>query len=196
MAHDEALADLVASCLAGDGRAFERLVDRFAPLVWRVIRSHSGMSAADAEDAFQLVFLRVYEKLATVREPAALPGWLATTARRECLSLLARTPRSAGADAELIERLPAGDDDVDAAVLRDERQAAVAVAFRDQSPPCQGLLRLTAADPPLDYDTIAELLAIPRGSIGPTRRRCLDRLRRHPEIVRIFGAPPASGAAP
>ena len=187
-------AALLAASVAGDSTAFARLVDEFANVVWSVVRAHR-LDDAEAEDVFQLVFLRLFERQATIREPARLPGWLATTTRNECYAVHRRGRRSqaAGDLVDLEQGLDGAADhgatlELDHRLLADERQAAVAEALATLPGQCQDLLRVLSTDPPLSYDEIATVLDIPRGSIGPTRQRCLDKLRAHPRVRRISEA--------
>ena len=128
------------------------------------------------------------DQLDKIRAPAALPGWLATTTRRECgrIARAARRPCDAGyalaAGTIPDDRAQGADQDLLAA----ERHAALREAFGQLSPACQQLLALLIEDPALSYVEIGARLGIPVGSIGPTRRRCLDKLCRHPAITALI----------
>ena len=144
----------------------------------------------DSDDVAQSVWLRLVDQLDKVRDPAALPGWLATTTRRECWRVLraAHGPEAAGCglDAENIPDPQSGmaEDEL----LRAERNAALREAF-SRLPACsQQLLRLFMEDPPVPYAEISDRLGIPIGSIGPTRRRCLEKLRHDPAIAALIDA--------
>jgi RNA polymerase sigma factor (sigma-70 family) len=176
------LSGLLAASVAGDRRAFAELVDRHKNLVWSVIRV-LGLGGPDAEDVFQVVFVRLYERQGSIRDGSRLPGWLATTTRRECYDTIRRRQRSAALGDEVVDR--AETLDFAARLIDDEKQRALAVAYADLSQACRDLLRLLAADPALSYDEIAEVLDIPRGSLGPTRKRCIDKVRRHPAMRSI-----------
>ena len=186
---DQRVAGLVAEAREGDQHAWDALVERYAPLIWSICRQYR-LDRADAEDVGQAVWLRLVDHLDKIREPAALPGWLATTTRRECGRLIraARGPHAAlyPLDAETMadEQAEAAEQDLLAA----ERHAALRQAFADLPPEGQQLIALLAADPPVPYAQISARLGIPVGSIGPTRRRCLDRMRRHPAIAALTGA--------
>jgi RNA polymerase sigma factor (sigma-70 family) len=162
---------LVAEAAAGKQAAWDALVDNFAGLVWSVIRSY-GVYGADANDVFQTVWLRFVEHVHRVENPKP---WLATTARHECFRVSRRAARTQPmADVPEIET----PDDADAvldAIVDAARRGSVAEAFGQLPAGCQELLRLLSTD--LSYDEIAELIGRPKGSIGPTRARCLDRLR-------------------
>jgi RNA polymerase sigma factor (sigma-70 family) len=187
---DLVVIDLVARAKDGDVPAWDALVERYAPLIWSICRKYR-LDRADAEDVGQSVWLRLVDQLGKIREPAALAGWLATTARREC-GRLVREARGPHAVIYALDTETMADDQSDAAeqhVLAAERDAALREAFTDLSPECQQLVAMLTADPPLPYAEISERLAMPIGSIGPTRGRCLDRMRRHPAIATLINAP-------
>ena len=178
--------DLVTRARTGDKQAWDTMVERYAPLIWSICCRHQ--LGADAEDISQSVWLRLVGQLDKIRDPAALPGWLATTTRRECLRLLgvARGPLADGyvvcAEAVPDEQARTAEEELLAA----ERHAALLEAFWDLSPCDQQLMLLLIEDPPVTYAEISARLGIPVGSIGPTRRRCLDKLRRHPAIAALI----------
>jgi RNA polymerase sigma factor (sigma-70 family) len=190
---DPLVIDLVTRARNGDKRAWEMLVERYAPLIWSICRRYR--LDADAEDLGQFVWLQLVDQLDRIRDPAALPGWLATVTRRECLRLLgaARGPLADGhvMDAEVVpdEQARTAEEELLAA----ERHAALREAFGDLPPRGQRLILLLIEDPPVPYAEISARLGIPIGSIGPTRRRCLDKLRRHPAIAALINTD--SGAA-
>jgi RNA polymerase sigma factor (sigma-70 family) len=137
------------------------------------------LSNHDIEDVGQNVWLLLVEQLGKLREPAALPGWLATTTARECLRVVTAANKA--------ERLGTGLDDsvlfvddtaIDEEILTAERNAALRAAFAELPPRCQQLLSMLLSDPPHSYAEIHAVLGIPVGSIGPQRARCLNRLRR------------------
>jgi RNA polymerase sigma factor (sigma-70 family) len=177
LGNDE-VARLVKRASDGDEAAWGVLVEQFAGLVWSVVRAH-GLFDADANDVFQTVWLRCVEHLARLRDPERLAGWLATTTRHECFRVtriarraqpLADVPLDSDDDASedrLVERLSDADE-----------QASFRRALELLPEQCRVLLRLLLSDPPLSYDEISDTLGIPRGSIGPTRQRCLERVRR------------------
>ena len=172
------LASLVRAAGEGDEGAWGALVDRFERLVWAVARDH-GLSTVDSADVSQTTWLRLAEKLTALREPERVGAWLATTARYESLELLRREARQVPVDAfgAFADRLEAGD--VEQGLLDEERDVELWRAFNRLSPPCKVLLRAMLADPTPSYAEISTALGLPMGSIGPTRNRCLDRLRRH-----------------
>lgn len=171
--------DLVRAAAGGDQGAWDGLVERYHRLVWAVIRSYR-LDAADAADVSQTTWLRLVEHLGSLRDPDRVGAWLATTARREALRLArqrrAELDRVSG-DADL-QLLPSAVPLIEDALLRSEDDAALWRALRQLDDRCQRLLRCLAAAPPPRYDEIADALGMPVGSIGPTRGRCLDRLRK------------------
>jgi RNA polymerase sigma factor (sigma-70 family) len=185
---DPEVVELVARARAGDQSAWDAIVERYAPLVWATGRRYR-LSDADLDDVGANVWLRLVEAIATIREPAALAGWLVTTVRRECLRVIRTSGRVvlAGDDP-----FAAGASDDDAAdwVLRHERHAALRAAFDELPPRCRDLLALLFADPPTPYAEIEAVTGTPVGAIGPTRARCLDRLRRNRRLAELGeGAP-------
>ena len=185
--------DLVTRARTGDKQAWDTLVERYAPVIWYICCRHR--LGADAEDISQSVWLQLIGQLDKIRDPAALPGWLATTTRRECLRLL-RAARGPLADRYVVDAEAVPDDQVRTAeeeLLAAERHAALCEAFRDLPPCDQQLVLVLIEDPPVPYAEISARLGIPVGSIGPTRRRCVDKLRRHPAIAALIDTD--SGAA-
>lgn len=175
--------ELVEQAATGDQKAWNDLVDRYGNLVWSVVRGFR-LDPASAADVSQTTWLRLVENLDRIRDPERLAGWLATTARHEALRLLRRTQRELPTvDLDVLSD-PAFVDPA-AELLENERAAEVVAAYQTLSHDCQQLLRLLTADPPLEYAEIAELIDRPVGSIGPTRARCLQRLRRSLESVHL-----------
>jgi RNA polymerase sigma factor (sigma-70 family) len=164
---------LVRRAAAGEEDAWASLVDRFSSLVWSVARAHR-LDADSAADVSQTVWLRLVEHLDRLREPARVAGWLAATTRNECLRVSTRAARVvAGADQLDISVADVGSSEIEAA----ERRAALWSAVEALPARCHALVRLLLADPAPTYEEIVEALDIPIGSIGPTRARCLGRLR-------------------
>ena len=195
MGDNLAVTDLVMRASNGEKQAWDALVERYAPLIWSICRRYR-LGGADAEDVAQAVWLKLVDHLDHLRNPAALPGWLSTTARRECGRVL-RVEGTSGAweRVSAVENIP----DTQTAtaeqeLLAAERHAALREAFTRLPPACQRLLGLLLEDPPLPYAEIGARLGIPAGSIGPNRSRCLDRLRRDPVIAALINAEAASVA--
>jgi RNA polymerase sigma factor (sigma-70 family) len=167
---------LLAQAAAGDERSWHALVEQHTRLLWSVARSYR-LDQADAADVVQTTWLRLLEHLDRIEDPTRLVGWLVTTARRECLRVLRRSGRE-----RLIVDEDSAQDVVDEAepvetrLITNERNAALWHAFRRLPERCQRLLRIAVAMPKA-YDEVSAAMNMPVGSIGPTRARCLSRLR-------------------
>jgi RNA polymerase sigma factor (sigma-70 family) len=183
---DLPVADLVASAKDGDQQAWDTLVDRYAPLVWSICRRYR-LPRADADDVGQDVWLQLVAHLDTIRDAAALPGWLAITTARQS-ARAARRPREAGPLPDPGDLPGPTAATAEQELLQAERHAALRQALAQLPPPCQQLVALLLEDPPPSYATISARLGIPAGSIGPTRARCLHKLRRHPAIAALIDA--------
>lgn len=190
---DVPTADLLRRADAGEQAAWDALVVRYTNLLWSVGRAHR-LGAADAADVVQTTWLRLVENLGRIEDPERLPGWLATTARRECLRTLRRAgrePLGTGDDAAL-DVIDDHAEPLDAKLIADERDAALWACFERLSERCRVLLRILVATPPPAYADVAAALGMPIGSIGPTRGRCLERLRSLADEVAL--GPDALGA--
>lgn len=169
-------AALLARVNDGDERAWEELVAHYAGLVWSVARSFR-LSKASTDDVVQTVWLRLAEYSTRIREPSRLASWLATATRHEALRVIRGhqrlVPRADFSDAS--DSTTRSIEDI---VTDDVTLKAVLGAFDRLTASDQQLLRLLCTVPPLDYQTIAETLGRSIGSIGPSRARCLDKLRR------------------
>ena len=148
-----------------------------------------------SDDVGQTVWLHLVNQLDRLRDPAALAGWLATTTRRECYRLLRASRRIQTAhyavDAENIADEQTATPEHE--LLMAERHAALREAFADLPLNCQRLIAILIEDPPVPYAEISATLGIPVGSIGPTRARCLSKLRRHPAVAALINDETASG---
>jgi RNA polymerase sigma factor (sigma-70 family) len=189
----EEIAALLARARAGDSAAWDDLYRAIAGWV-RAVAGALGIRHDDISDINQVVCLRLVDHIDRLRVPEALRGWVVTVTRHEGYRLLRERRRVTTADpaVEAEDRtLPPMDD----ALLRSERQRELRDAFRRLPGRCQRLLRLVAADPPLSYADIASSLDRPVGSIGPSRQRCLERLRQlladDPGVVTATGQPNA-----
>lgn len=176
-------AALVARCRSGDGSAWEVLVRRYQRLVFTVAR-RAGMDEHAAADVFQTVFARLIESLPRLKEPGRLQAWLVTTAKREALLQVGRGRRT-------VSLTPVGDEgesswDVpDESLLPEDALSELQELDRVRAgldhldERCRTLLRmLFGNDEPPSYHEIARAMGVGIGSIGPTRARCLDKLRR------------------
>jgi len=169
------VAVLLRRVIEGDQRAWDELVEGFGGLVWSIARGYRLGSLTD--DVVQTVWLRLAENCDRIREPDRLAAWLATTTRNEALRVANKQKRLVSVG-ELPERVDATVSGIDELVTDSDTLSHVLQAFAKLSATDQQLLRLLCTVPPLDYATIADLLERPIGSIGPSRERCLKKLRR------------------
>ena len=189
------IAVLVSAAAEGDQSAWNEIVDRYTPLVVSVIYKHR-LRPADAADVNQTLWLRLVEQIGRLREPEALPGWIMTTTRNECLRVLRVQQRThlydplSESDALESEQVDA---DVEADLLAVERRQALRDGFAELTDQCKRLLTKLMTDPPPSYQVVSEELAMPVGSIGPTRIRCLEKLRKTPAISAFLGSPAMRG---
>jgi RNA polymerase sigma factor (sigma-70 family) len=186
---DSFVIDLVVRARSGDKRSWDTLVEQYAPLIWSICRRYR-LSRADAEDVGQSVWLLLVDQLGKVRDPAALPRWLATTTRRECRRVLraAHGPHAVGCglDGDNLTAEQAGA--VEQELLEAERHAALRQVFTHLPPDDQRLIALLIVDPPPPYGEISVRLGIAIGSIGLNRSRCLDEMRCHPAIAALINS--------
>lgn len=171
------VAELVRRAAIGDMLAWERLVEQYGRLIWSVTRDFR-LAESDAADVVQMTWLRLLEHIDRLDYPARVGAWLAVTARRECLRVVAARKKVVliADDGDLVDRA-AYEPAVDERLLAEERAAEVRDALTRLPWRWQRMLELLMADPPASYVEIAEQLGLPVGSIGPTRGRCLERLR-------------------
>jgi RNA polymerase sigma factor (sigma-70 family) len=174
---------LLEAAADGDERAWSELVAQFHGLLWATARA-CGLSEADAADVTQTTWMRLAEHLGRITQPAALPGWLVSTTRREaiCVSKRARRPPPA----VLLGSLDLDDHSAVELLMRAERHKELRAAFRRLGERCRLLLAMLSADARYSYDEISSQVDIPVGSIGPTRRRCLTKLA---ELLENDGIP-------
>ncbi len=175
MPDDQVVPALVARAAGQDQDAWNELVERYSPLVWGICTRYR-LSSQDVEDVHQNVWLRLVEHLGNLREPAALPGWLATTTSRECLRML-RAGRRYDRFSPEPDELP-DDPMIEDEIIAAERHAALRAAFAELPLHCRQLLAMCMSETSHSYAEISVTLQMPVGSIGPQRGRCLERLRR------------------
>jgi RNA polymerase sigma factor (sigma-70 family) len=166
--------ELLALAKSGDQTAWSELVDRFGQMVWSIARSFR-LDEAAAKDVSQTVWLRLVENIERIDDPERLPGWLATTARREALRVQGLRDRFVPTEFEY--DVPDEQPSLESMLIEDEAAREVVAAFETISEDCRQLLRLLTTDPPLSYEEISELVDRPIGSLGPTRARCIERLK-------------------
>ncbi|MEU4444810.1 sigma-70 family RNA polymerase sigma factor [Actinosynnema sp. NPDC050801] len=171
-------AACVVAARDGDRRALDVLVADLTPLVWHVARGH-GLDRSTAEDVVQTVWLALLRHLDRLVEPRALAAWLVVATRREAQRTWTPARREAALSDELADQLESEYGLPEDAALVDDRDHRLWRAFGRLSQKCQELLRLTVLAGRAEYRAVAEALSMPRGSIGPTRGRCLTTLRTH-----------------
>ena len=171
------LTELVAGARAGEQAAWDEIVARFTALLWSVARSYR-LEPNAAADVVQGTWLRLIESINSLQDPEALPGWLLTTARRQAIRSLRLKARDLPVqDVDAFDQEAPDPPAMDAALLLDERDAALWEAFRHLGARCQRLLRVLMAPECPSYSEVGARLGMPVGSIGPTRGRCLSHLR-------------------
>ena len=172
------VGELVRRAACGDRTAWERLVDQFSRLIWAMTRDFK-LAESDAADVVQATWLRLLEHIDRIEYPERIGSWLATTARHECLRHLAAGKRVVLVedDHDAFSGAAGHQPDVDERLLAAERAQAVREALSTLPSRSQQLLEMLMADPPISYIEISDQLGVPIGSIGPTRGRCLERLR-------------------
>lgn len=170
------LAEHLRRAQAGERDALDAIVRELNPVLWHVARAQ-GLDAEHAADVVQTTWLELVRRLASIHTPQALTGWLVTAARREAWRVRRRERGGESPDSEAVEAAVSTAADLADLVADDERRRVLWRAVRALSQRCQDLLRVVAMVDRPDYDEVARALAMPRGSIGPTRGRCLAKLR-------------------
>jgi RNA polymerase sigma factor (sigma-70 family) len=184
MRDDPSVIALVGRVCAGDQQAWNDIIERYSPLVWSICHRYQ-LGRQDIDDVGQSIWLLLVENVGNLREPAALPGWIATATRRECLRVLRVSRRQDAGGLPPEELMPPDQSDavIEEELFEAQRNIALRAAFAELPRGCHDLLALLITDPPPGYTRISETLGIPVGSIGPTRARCLQRLRRSPHLA-------------
>jgi len=174
---DAEVSALVQAAIAGERRAWESMFNRYVGLLWSVALRH-GLHESDAADVVQNTWLRLLEHIDGIRDPARVGAWLATTAQRESLRTVAQNARLVLSEDETTfdgaDRLLAP---VDEALLAREQAKAAMAALASLPPTWRSLVERLTQDPPLSYEEIGSDLGVPVGTIGPTRGRCVKRMR-------------------
>ena len=187
MRDDRSAADLIRRARSGDKQAWDVLVERYAPLVWSICRRYR-LSRADANNVSQGVWRQLVDRLAAIHDPADLPSWLAAATQRECGRILRTTspirPPATMPDPDSSPNPLTGTAEQE--LLTAKRHAALREAFAQLPPCCQQLLTLLIEEPHAHYPKISATLDTPVDGIGPQRRRCLDKLRRHPAMAALI----------
>lgn len=175
------ISDLTARATAGDKDAWQELVTRHAPVVWAVIRAHR-LGNADAADVWQNAWAALAGNLPRLRRPDRLPAWLATTTRRECLRVLRQLKREV-----LTNEIEIPGVDPEPPAFTEARDRLLWQAFAQLPRQCRNLLGLMVHAPELTYAQVSKALGLQAASMGRTRGRCLDQLRR--KLILMGGGP-------
>ena len=170
------MADLLAAAREGSEDALGQMVTELSPLLWQVARA-AGLSSGDAEDVLQTTWMRLVAHLGDIHDSAALTSWLVTTTKREAWRVSAEGRRQLPADQESFAELPDQGPGSEEQVITEDQRRVLWAAIGQLSRRCQELLRIIAFAPRPDYSAVAAALGMPVGSIGPTRGRCLAKLR-------------------
>jgi RNA polymerase sigma factor (sigma-70 family) len=172
----DAATDAFRRWRAGDESALDELVRMMSPVLWHVVRA-TGLDREAAEDVVQNTWLTLVRSADSVRDAQAITRWLCTAARREAWRVSKSAARTRPVDDEVLDaRLPV-QTSPESEVVTDDEKTRLWRALARLPERCQKLLRIVAWEPRPDYSSVAEGLDMPIGSIGPTRRRCLDKLR-------------------
>ena len=177
--------ELLKACLRGEQAAWDALIDRYAALVYSIPLKF-GFGEADAGDVFQSVCMTLLEKLGTIRAPRGLAAWIITTTSRQCIALARQQQRERArrASSDVLQEGAAEPPDPELLPEEElvalERQHAVKTAVSQLQSPCRQLIEalFTDAAERQSYDQVARSLSIAPNSLGPTRARCLEKLRR------------------
>ncbi len=172
---DAAAADFTG-WVGGDGAALDRLVHRMTPILWHIVRAYR-LDQATAEDAVQTTWMALVRKADSIADPQAVVRWLCVTARREAWRAAGQHQRAEPHEDDVLDLRAAETEGPEAAVVRDHRDAALWAAVGRLTERCQRLLRIVAFSERPDYNGLSGTLGMPVGSIGPTRGRCLAKLR-------------------
>ena len=189
MRDDPTVTALVTRADEGDQSAWDEIVERYAPLVWSICRRYR-LDRADTDDVAQNVWLRLVEQLSALREPAALPGWLATTTQRECLRVLRVNSQVDRRNERLADEMMTAEQsvEIEEEIITAEWNRVLALAFDELLPPCRELMSMLMQEPPVPYAEISRRLGMPVGGIGPSRARCLAKMRRYPALAALLEA--------
>lgn len=172
----ERAADLFERWRAGDSRAMDDLVRLMSPVLWHVVRAY-GLDRALAEDVVQTTWLTLVRSHASIHEPRAVSGWLTMCARREAWRVGKQHRRADATEDDTLERHLPVHESAEQTAAEDDQSRRLWLAVSRLDDRCQRLLRVVAFEERPDYARIAQDLAMPIGSIGPTRQRCLGKLR-------------------
>jgi RNA polymerase sigma factor (sigma-70 family) len=194
MSHSD--AELIEAARACDEDAWEQIVGRYQPLINGISRRHR-LAPDDVNDLSQYVWMQLLDHVHKLREPRALPGWIAATTTHRCYEILRNHKRSVSVDPLVMGRFelaaatarktngdgPVGVDDD---LLRADERRAIRQGLAELTESQQELLSLLVADPPVPYSEISRRMRLPIGSIGPTRARLLKKLKGSIAVRRLI----------
>jgi RNA polymerase sigma factor (sigma-70 family) len=198
-------AELIGAARKGDETAWEEIVARYQSLINAISRRHR-LAPSDAHDVSQHVWMQLVDHVDKLRDPRALPGWIAATATHRCYEISRAHKRSVTVDPlaigsfDLVDTAAKrtngdGRSDIDDDLLRAEQRSAVKQGLAELTETQRQLLLLLVADPPVPYSEIGRRLNLPTGSIGPTRGRLLEKLRRTTAVRRLVEDPQSADSA-
>jgi RNA polymerase sigma factor (sigma-70 family) len=198
-------AELIGAARKGDETAWEEIVERYQSLINAISRRHR-LAPSDAHDVSQHVWMQLVDHVDKLRDPRALPGWIAATATHRCYEISRAHKRSVTVDPlaigsfDLVDTAAKrtngdGRSDIDDDLLRAEQRSAVKQGLAELTETQRQLLLLLVADPPVPYSEIGRRLNLPTGSIGPTRGRLLEKLRRTTAVRRLVEDPQSADSA-
>lgn len=173
------IGTLLRRCREGDHVAWKRLVDRFQGLVYSIAK-RTGLSTDDCADVFQSTFVALHKNLDRLEEPAALPKWIAVTASRESLRLKRVNSRATTKTSEhqTLDELVADEEDLaDQAAIQALESELLHQSVSELAEKCRELLSLLYFADDVSYQEVSEKTGLAMGSIGPTRARCIEKLR-------------------
>lgn len=197
MQSESDIARLLDKCKKGDEQAWSRLVDRFSSLVYSV-PARMGLNSDDCADAFQNTFVALSKSIDRIEHAVALPRWLAVTAAREALRLRrvsSRYPNESSFDDMDLDTLVAAEEEsAEANAVKSVEADTLRAAVAKLPEKCRTLLELLFLGNAVSYAEISERAGVPVGAIGPTRARCLDKLRKILADIGFFDEESVSGA--
>jgi RNA polymerase sigma factor (sigma-70 family) len=170
------LLSLLEGAQARQPGALDEVVAELSPLLWHVARAQ-GLDRATSEDVVQTAWLSLLRSLDEIRTPEGLVGWLVTVTKREAWRVRDLSRRQQPVDEQLFAGLSDSGSAPDQLVLDSEQRRLLWAAVNQLSERCRQLLRIVAFVHRPDYEAVAAGLGVPRGTVGPTRGRCLQKLR-------------------
>jgi RNA polymerase sigma factor (sigma-70 family) len=183
--HQQSDERLIAECIKGKESAWADLIDKYKNLIFSIPIRY-GFSEEDSADIFQAVCMDLLAELPRLRDPKALPGWLIQVARNKCFHKKQSLLRHKEQGIDDFDELSDAPGETENLVAQVQQEQFLRGAFADLSPQCRELIRmLFFENPPRPYEEVAKELGLARGSIGFTRRHCLDKLRERLESLGI-----------